>query len=101
MHPGDEFYHELKNFLKWYSNLPVNDIIETVTKITGNDDVDYEQITDKNIKKPKRVNKKYKTEEERKAAYKIQQNNYAKKKGKCDACDVEMYSISGINQNIC
>ena len=30
---------------------------------------------------------KYQTEEERTRAYKLQQNNYAKKDWKCDACD--------------
>ena len=39
----------------------------------------------------KRTKKKYQTEEERIAAYKAQQNNYAKKKWKCDVCVVEIY----------
>jgi len=87
MNPGDEFYFELKTFLEKYPNLPVNDIIEAVKRIN----VDYEQRKDQNIKKSKRVTKKYDSEEERKTAYKIQQNNYAKKNWKCDVCDVEMY----------
>ena len=32
MQPYDEFYSELKNFLKGYSNLPINDTIEAVMK---------------------------------------------------------------------
>ena len=58
-------------------------------------DIDTDKISNKiNVyinKQLKQTKKKYQTEEERVAAYKAQQNNYAKKIWKCDVCVVEMY----------
>lgn len=81
-----EFLFDLKSLLNSYLEKPDDSLYEAVLRTID----DYKQRKDRSIKKPKRK-KKYETEEERIAAYKTQQNNYAKKKWKCDDCDVEIY----------
>jgi len=85
-----DFNTELKCLIRKHVEVLGIDIDKISNKI--NDDINKQLKQKSQI--TKRTKKKYQTEEERIAAYKAQQNNYGKKKWKCDVCFVEVNNNS-------
>ena len=89
MYDPTKFYNELKSLVYNYLELSGDNVEIISRKIKEYAEQCIKEQCIKEPKKSKRI-KKYETEEERIAAYEDQQNNYSKKKWKCDVCDIEI-----------